>query len=120
MGYYTQYKLTVYEPEDHGGLQVLEESDDFNGDFNDEFNESHAATIAGIADYKYLFEESCKWYDHEEDMIAYSKKHPNLVFKLHGEGEESGNIWNKWFVNGKVQTCHAKIVFDPFDPTQLK
>jgi hypothetical protein len=116
MGYYTQYKLTVYAPEDDGSLQALQES----VDFIDEINESHAAIIAGIAGYDYLFDNSCKWYEHEEDMIAYSKKHPDLVFKLHGEGEESGDIWQKWFVNGKMQTCHAKIVFDPFDPTQLK
>lgn len=107
MGYYTSYDLTVYTPEDDGRLQ------EYRGD------ENFKSIVASILDFT-PFYDSCKWYDHENDMKIISKKFPNHVFQLHGEGEESGDIWQKWFVNGKVQTCHAKIVFDPFDPTQLK
>lgn len=117
MGYYTKYTLMVYDPEDYGGLAVVNQEDAF---CNDELTEQHAEVISEIAGYNYLFEESCKWYDHEEEMRAYSEKNPHLVFKLHGEGEESGDLWDKWFVGGKMQRCEARITYEPFDPKKLE
>lgn len=64
--------------------------------------------------------ESCKWYDHETDVKRLSALFPGMLFTLNGEGEESGDIWVKYFLDGKVQVCKAKIVFDSFDPGYLK
>ena len=64
--------------------------------------------------------DSCKWYEHEDDMKVMSKDFPEVLFTLHGEGEESGDIWNKYFLNGKVQVCKAEIKIDKFDPKKLK
>lgn len=66
------------------------------------------------------FGESCKWYDCEKDMKSFSKSYPNVLFKISGEGEESGDIWVKYFQNGLMQTCKAEIVIPPFDPAKLK
>lgn len=63
--------------------------------------------------------DSCKWYDHEKDMRAFSERFPDVLFELNGEGEESGDIWRKYFRNGKMQKCPARITFDPFDETKL-
>lgn len=63
--------------------------------------------------------DSCKWYDHEKDMKAFSKKFPNVLFTLHGEGEEAGDVWNKYFVNGKMQVARATIAIAPFDKDKL-
>lgn len=64
--------------------------------------------------------DSCKWYRHEIDMKAFSTLFPNLIFRLTGEGEDPGDIWKKYFKDGKVQVCHAKITYDPFDEGKLK
>jgi len=53
-------------------------------------------------------------------MRQYSLKHPNTLFKLSGEGEESGDIWQEYYLNGKMQLVTAQIVFDDFDESKLK
>lgn len=63
--------------------------------------------------------ERCKWYHHEIDMAAVSHTFPDVLFTLSGEGEESGDIWKKYFLNGMVQLTEASIVFDEFDPSKL-
>jgi hypothetical protein len=57
--------------------------------------------------------DPCKWYTHE------SINFPNVLFTLNGEGEEPGDIWAKYFVNGKVQTAKAQLVFEEFNPSKL-
>jgi hypothetical protein len=63
---------------------------------------------------------SGKWYSCDHDMIAVSLEIPNVLFTLHGEGEESGDIWDAYFLNGKMQKEKARIVIDPFDAKKLK
>lgn len=63
--------------------------------------------------------DTCKWYDHEEDVSTFSKIYPDVIFELSGEGKESGDIWKKYFKNGKIQICNAKIIFDEFDESKL-
>ena len=66
------------------------------------------------------FEDETKWYYHEVHMRKISLQYPDVIFELKGEGEESGDIWVKYFVNGKMQVCNATIVFEPFDEKKLK
>jgi hypothetical protein len=53
-------------------------------------------------------------------MRAFSKIYPNTLFKLKGEGEEAGDVWIKYFKNGKMQSCPAKITFEEYDENKLK
>lgn len=64
--------------------------------------------------------ENCKWYSAEQDILAFSKQYPNWLFQLDGEGEESGDIWRKYFVDGKMQDAKARTVYDDFDASKLK
>jgi hypothetical protein len=60
------------------------------------------------------------WDNYDMDMRGISKDYPDVIFELSGEGEESGDIWKKYYVNGKIQKCKARIVFDEFDEKKLK
>jgi hypothetical protein len=101
MGYYTQYSITSLtagvdeEQAEQMVLEIIEET------------------------YGNPFEDECKWYDHDDDMKKVSLKYPEIIFKLHGEGEESGDIWDKYYKNGKVQKAAAKISYDEFDESKL-
>lgn len=64
--------------------------------------------------------EPCKWYDYNEEMAEFSKKYPNWLFTLSGTGEEAGDIWKRYYLNGKVQEAVARITFDDFDEKKLK
>lgn len=66
------------------------------------------------------FEEDCKWYDHNQDMMIISIRYPNILFVLNGIGEEYGDFWKKYYKNGGVQTCQAEISYDKFDEFKLK
>lgn len=65
-------------------------------------------------------EESCKWYDHEIVLRNFSKQHSEVLYTLSGKGEESGDIWRKYFLNGKMQVAKANITFEDYNPKKLK
>lgn len=64
-----------------------------------------------------IFCEELKWYDHQMDMKIISIKYPNILFILEGYGEERGDMWREYHLNGKVQFEKAK--FDDFDEGKL-
>lgn len=107
MGYYTRYKLeikTIDQPNDvsHNDIWTWiknqnEKSDLFYG----------------------LNGDDCKWYDHEDAMRKLSSKYPEFLFTLSGEGEESGDIWCKYFKGGKMQRADAVITFEEYDEKKL-
>ena len=47
-------------------------------------------------------------------MRDFSLKYPSTLFTLEGSGEEDVDMWIKYFLNGKMQRCQAKIVFEEF------
>ena len=100
MGYYTNHELQIIE------------GDVDNVDFESE--------ISKEAGYSWCFDDSIKWYNCHNDMKNFSKKYPNTIFKIIGEGEEAGDIWHAYFQNGKMQLCEAQITFEEFNKQQLK
>jgi len=110
MGYYTDYTIQV-SPD-----TAAEISQDFET-FQTVFEE-----ITG-----YFIEEdftvpSCKWYNHEKDMLEISKLYPNAVWQLDGSGEEEGDVWRVYFKNGKKQDANTvvTVTHDEFDESKLK
>lgn len=63
--------------------------------------------------------ESGRWYDSRQDIKNFSKKYPQWLFTLRGEGTESADIWVSYCLNGKEQYSKARIVIDDFDSTKL-
>lgn len=107
MGYETRHNLEVHIGEMNITKVLKEVGEDFNGLHYaiDEYGDSLDAV---------------KWYEHEGDMLLLSERYPELVFELHGEGEENDDMWYKYFKNGKMQHCYAKIVFDEYDESKLR
>ncbi len=99
MGYRTRFELEIIE--------------------NNNTEIDYAEEIGELSDYGDCFDDEIKWYDHEEHMKEYSKKYPETVFCLKGEGDENDDIWAKYFKNGKMQVCKAKIIFDDYSENAL-
>jgi hypothetical protein len=54
-------------------------------------------------------------------MLKLSLKFPDVLFKLSGEGENQGDVWVKYFKNGKMQLCMAELVLDDaYDESKLE
>jgi hypothetical protein len=121
MGYYTHYKLEwdkkspAKMPCPHcGTLDAVSVSDLIKISVDTE-----KVTYGGETTIAACLEESSKWYDHETDMRDFSKRFPDVLFTLNGEGEESGDVWVKYFKNGKMQSSKADIKLEKFDPKKL-
>ena len=63
---------------------------------------------------------SSKWYDHTKDLRAFSKEFPGIFFHLHGEGEESEDLWNATFFEGKMHHRQAEFNIEPFNVAKLE
>lgn len=128
MGYYTQYRLDIYRDDRNKELKANPKeigADPYGEEDWDDENDPIAVLRGFSDDAAYAIDENgdtsegTKWYSHDEDLIKLSKKFPEIVFRLHGEGEEPGDLWDKYYKNGKTQFCKAKIVFDDFDEDEL-
>lgn len=99
MGYYTDYSLETNAPgiEEDIAEAIADESGFGGNIFRHDYCE-------------------CKWYGHKEDMLNVSKKFPDVIFILTGEGEEPGDLWKKRFVNGQVDEVRAEITYPDFPP----
>ena len=113
MGYHTSYTLTA---ELLIGGKVAQLVDD------EPIKAVIAQLRAEFEEAKYALDElggcsgeETKWYEHTADMKAFSVKHPYILFQLHGDGEESGDIWSEYYLDGKVQIARAVVKIDAFD-----
>lgn len=110
MGYYTYFQLEV-----EGGPA-----------------EQHCPTCGHVGEWnweelieKFLdgynpFQESCKWYEWEEDMKKFSLMYPEYLFIIEGDGEETDDRWRAYFQNGKSHTDQMEMRFPDFDEANLK
>ena len=121
MGYETRYELDIQQSNILKEVKGL----DANGNPASIFVRQNLdfkniqREIAELAGYNYLWSDSVTWYEHEDHMRKFSKKHPDALFTLSGEGEESGDLWIKYFKNGKMQVSKARIEYDPYDESLL-
>lgn len=95
MGYYTNFNLKVYDLSAGKDFEVDSAIfPQFDEDclYDDMLNVQ--SLIEGSAD-------SMKWYDHKIEMCQFSKNYSRLLFVLDGEGEEAGDIWRDFYLDGK-------------------
>lgn len=123
MGYYTRFDIKIYEliyNKDNIPYKFREVLGGDLGLIQDFFYEE----ISGTYSLEDMMNggESYKWYNQESNMRTVSKKFPDFMFIIKGEGEDSGDIWKTYWVNGECQHETAKIVkivFEPFDPSKF-
>ena len=83
MGYYTRFKLETYTPEDYRIIAfALEKQSNYDSLFSDG--------------------EPYKWYELDEDCEAVSAEYPTILFAINGDGEESGDKWQRVYHNGNL------------------
>lgn len=104
MGYYTRFSLGVNADNED---QIIAE---FRGECD---YAEHCLTETGSTN------EPGKWYNHDEDIRKFSKKYPDVLFEMRGEGEEAGDLWVLYAQNGKVHKSRAKVIYEEFDPEKL-
>lgn len=112
MGYLTRYILTIEDAGPYSEEIIIKymKTEWVAADLAEDYWEEETGT----------FGDTLKWYDHDSDMWELSDKFPRAVFKLHGEGEESGDIWTNWYKNGKSHRWTPVIKEPDFDPTWFK
>lgn len=110
MGYTTYFTVSRNDGEPFTPEQ-LEALDQLNV-FDNETEEGDDRVVA--------LEGAAKWYDCSIDMKEFSRAFPDVVFRLHGEGEESGDLWDEYFKNGMSQECRADIIYPDYDEEKLK
>jgi hypothetical protein len=102
MGYYTDYKL------------------EYKGDLDQETLITKLEEVSGYRWWdNYLTLPDVKWYEHDHHMEVISREYPDILFILTGEGEESGDVWRKYFKNGLSKYDRAELSFPEFDESQL-
>lgn len=91
MGYYTDFSLRV---EGSGAAygRLMDEQDRVTVSESYEFK---------LGDFLRNGQSDVKWYDYDDDMKSLSKRWPNVLFILDGDGEEQGDVWRAWYRNGK-------------------
>lgn len=112
MGYLTYYNLKAFDTNEKPLSQ--EQSEEIIGQL-----------LAFSDDAEYAIDESgdssdsCKWYDHDKELRAFSTRYPDVLFRLSGEGEEQGDLWQTYYLNGKAQECPAAVVYPAYSPAKL-
>lgn len=64
--------------------------------------------------------EPYKWYEHEEHIANAMRATGTGDVKIHGEGEEQGDVWDKTFhlcSDGSVEIALNSYVLEPADHT---
>jgi len=111
MGYYTNFDVET------DGKVPLEDVIKF-------IDENAGLLFSDDYDISSMFEngdsdDQWMWYDHEEVMKIISKKFPELLITLHGEGEENSDMWKEYYLGGKVQVAKAEITYPKFNEKLL-
>lgn len=110
MGYLTDYSLRIVPhsyPLEVVGAALSKATNSNDPDYDIEF-------IKALVDGDV---EGMKWYSAEEDMKALSKELPDVLFRLAGVGEEQGDEWVSFFLNGEVERHQRQSWNPPNFPT---
>ena len=98
MGYYSSYSITVLDTNGHEAGRSI-------GEFEDATEEAR---------------RDCErtWYGWVSEMTSLSALHPGLVFHVSRHGEDSEDIEDAWFFQGRVRIVRAVVSHGEFTPPE--
>lgn len=76
--------------------------------------------MTGSPDSSYRCYLDHPFYGHDKVFKKFSEKYPDEVIMLKGDGQDRKDFWCKYYMNGRVQEEHGKIVYPDFDASKLK
>lgn len=97
MGYYTDFNIRQTGDDDFE--EISEEIVNISGYCFDEYSSE-----------KRLF-LNAKWYNWDVNMTEISRKFPNSLFQVDGEGEEGHDIWRCFFRNGRCESIKVEVKY---------
>ena len=109
MGYETAFSLDI--------------ADEGDKDFNEmisEFRNVSKKIADAIDEDGYCNNDTSDWSDYDDRLKEFSKKYPDAVFILNGDGEEEDDEWFTYYKNGKLQHCPKRIEYDEYDENKLQ
>ena len=116
MGYQTYHTIDVHEAPPHKVInedfwnRVATMLSEISGYAEGEFDEWQGSlTVYG------------QWYDMSIHMKILSSldEFLDVMFKVHGEGEENEDIWDYYVLNGRDAIYYATVTIPPLDPKDL-
>ena len=117
MGYTTTFSLDIKgckTEEEYASLcEKMKEKDLFGYAFSSPYEFNEEENIQSFDSF-----DNVKWYTSEQDMLELSAAFPQITFRLHGVGEEAGDLWNEYFHNGKAEFCQSTIIYE--EPENIK
>lgn len=99
MGYYTKFSMKAIDLKPGKDRPTLDEA--FFNSLQLYGSEAGEELWISQGDGFSFCDDEIKWYEHDLEMIAVSKKNKDIVFILDGDGEETGDVWRKFYLNGK-------------------
>lgn len=115
MGQRAYYSLFLMKPDKDHRIGD-EKSEKIIGELiNENQNAADAIGLDGLTTG-----EDLSWPEMEQEMKAFSKKHPEIRFNVYEEGSSFDGKCNYYFVNGKMQECWGETVFPKYSRSKLK
>lgn len=102
MGYYTHYSLTLEEGPSGQYAEMLRDIDVILG-------------CDDLSRYEAVYD---KWYGYEEDMERLSRKYPDITVRVNGDGEDSDDLWQSFWRNGRQFT--ERVSFAAYEDIREK
>jgi hypothetical protein len=105
MGYYTDYTLHWQAPDDARWMGPRDLWAARHAKGAEALKPETAKLIAFEAvlnEHNVRSSTEGKWYAYHDDMLSLSKSLPGYLFVLLGQGEETGDVWRKFYTAGNL------------------
>ena len=94
MGYYTTYTIKLVSGDEN--------------DFDSLLKDIRTKSSVDFTEYEV---QEAKWSDHDKDMLELSRKYPDLIVQLDGDGQDSEDLWATRYRNGESESVGAVLPF---------